>query len=238
MRRSPVRFRLALTLTTLLLLAACSGGGSTPVVVNQSITPCYGEGTPAVIEPAFDVWQASFEPLTPRPTPTSMTPTAGTPGAPTPTAPTAATRTATSIPTPQNILAVSVDTVNAASASEFRLTVACQGTVVIPSTIDGMACTFPPPPLMPGDMPQCPSARVDLNDFGFGNLRRVGCLIEIGPTQPLDVGVGMCNDPTHTDYRLNVKLSNQPALSLTLPAHNCRATQSCLQEVFGINVGN
>lgn len=233
MRRSPIRFRLALALSTLLLLAGCSGGGSTPIVVNQSITPCYGDDgpTPGVIEPAFDVWQASLEPLTPRPTPTSMTPTAGTPGAATPTAPTAATRTATPTATPQNILKVSVDTVNAGSASQFRLTVACQGMVVVPATLDGQECAFPPP-----GATQCPSATVYLNDFGFGGLRRVGCFIEIGPTEPL--GIGMCTDPTHADYRLDVKFNNQPALSLNLPAHNCRATQSCLQEVFGINVGN
>lgn len=235
MRRSPVRFRLALALTTLLLLAACSGGGSTPIVVNQAITPCYGEGTPGVIEPSFDVWQALLEPLTPRPTATAMTPTPETPGAPTPTAPTAGTRTATPTATPQNILEVKVDTVNTATASTFRLTVACQGAVVIPATFGNKEppepCTFPPP----GDVTYCPlDESVTLSQFN--SLRRVGCLIEIGPGEPL--GVGMCADDRQADYRLDVKFNNQPALSLTLPAHNCRATQSCLQEVFGINVGD
>jgi hypothetical protein len=208
-----------------LLLAACGGGSSTSSVVNQAITPCYGDGpTPGVIEPSFDVWQASFAPPTPRPTP-SATPIRGTPVAPTATA-------APTFTPQENILAVDVDTVGSGSASPFRLTVACQGTVVVPATIGGMACAFPPP----GDIQTCPSASIDLTTLGFVNFRRLSCLIEIGPTEPL--GVGMCADPGHADYRLTVTLNGQTPLSLTLAANNCRAPQSCLHDVFGIDVGS
>jgi hypothetical protein len=145
----------------------------------------------------------------------------------------APTATAVATFTPQeNILAVNVDTVDSASASPFRLTVACQGTVVIPATISGMACAFPPP----GDVQTCPSASIDLTPLGFGDLRRIGCLIEIGPSEPL--GAGMCADPGHAGYRLTVTLNNQTPLSLNLDAHNCRAPESCLHDVFGIDVGS
>jgi hypothetical protein len=224
MRCSTVPCRVLLVLPAL-LLAACGGGGSsTSSVVNQSITPCYGDGpTPGIIEPSFDVWQASFAPPTPRPTGTA-TPL-GTPGAPTATAlPTA---------TPQeNTLNVSVNTVDSASASSLQLTVACQGTVVVPAINNGMSCAFPPP----GDIQTCPSASIDLTKLGFVNFRRIGCLIEIAPTEPF--GVGMCADPTHAGYRLNVTLNGQTPLSLTLAAHNCRAPESCLHDVFGIDVGS
>jgi hypothetical protein len=225
MRCLPSRCCLLLALPTL-LLAACGGGGSsTSSVVNQSITPCDGAELPTPdATPAFDVWQASFAPPTPRSTPTA-TPIRGTPVLPT------ATAAPTFTPQP-NILAVSVDTVDSASASPFRLTVACQGTVVIPATTIGMTCTFPPP----GDVQTCPSANPDLTPLGFGDFRRIGCLIEIGPTEPL--GAGMCADPGHAGYRLKVTLNGQTPLSLTLAAHNCRAPESCLHDVFGIDVGS
>src|SRR5258706_7585075 len=113
MRCPTASCRLLLALLAL-LLAACGGGGSsTSSVVNRAITPCYGDGpTPGVIEPSFDVWLASFAPPTPLATPTSPP---GSPGPPTPV-PTAPT------PTPHDLLEIGVDTVNAASASEFRLT--------------------------------------------------------------------------------------------------------------------
>lgn len=219
-----------------LLLAACGGGGnSSSSVVNQAITPCYGADLPTPnATPAFDVWQANFAPSTPIPTPSAPL---GSPGPLTPT-PTAGT------PTPQGLLEVSVDTVNAASAAEFRLTVACQGTVVAETTGTspagtGMPCSFPPPSNGTSDTtPLCPSVMLYLSDFGFSDLRRLGCLIEIGPTQPLGIGVGMCADPTHADYRLTVTLDNIAPFSLILAAHNCRAPESCLQDVFGIDVGS
>ena len=225
MRCSPPRPYGLLLVLAALGVAACSGGSSTSSVVNQSITPCYGDGpTPGIIEPSFDVWQVNFAPATARPTPTA-TAIRGTPVLPT------ATAVPTFTPQPQ-VLAVSVNTVDSGSASPFRLTVACQGTVVIPATIDGMDCAFPPP----GVIDTCPSKSPDLTPFGLGDLRRVGCLIEIAPTEPF--GVGMCADPTRAGYRLNVTLNGQEPLSITLAAHNCRAPESCLHDVFGIDVGS
>jgi hypothetical protein len=215
-------------------LAACSGGGnSVSKVQEQVITPCFGpiatfaiaETTPTII-PAFDVWQAIFAPGTPRPTATS-TPTFRTPPAiPATPAPTA---------TPEDrILFVSVDTGDQNTASQFRLTVACQGTVVVPATFDGMLCTFPPP----GPGPDvCPKASINLNQLGFADQRHVACLIEVGPGEPL--GFGTCSDPDRAGYKLTITLNNQAANSLTLAAHNCRpqgAAQSCLQDVFGIAI--
>jgi hypothetical protein len=131
-------------------------------------------------------------------------------------------------------LVLSVDTIGPVYASEFRLTFACQGVVVF-STIQGAACTFPPPSNGSGETPQCPFESMPLGDLA--NLARVGCLAEIVPTQPLDIGVGACADPSRADYKLRVTLDDQP-LSLVLVAHNCRTDESCLQANFGINVGD
>lgn len=228
-RLLPAVFR-TLAVSIVVSLAACSGGGNgISKVQEQVITPCFGpiatfamaETTPTIV-PAFDVWQAIFAVSTPRPTATS-TPTFRTPPAITATpAPTA---------TPEaRILFVSVDTGDQNTATQFRLTVACQGTVVVPATFSGMSCTFPPP-----EGPDvCPEVSINLNNLGFADLRHVACLIEIGPGEPL--GFGTCTDPNRAGYKLTLTLDNQAANSLALTAHNCRATESCLQEVFGIPI--
>ncbi len=230
MRRLSSAILRTLAVSTLVSLAACSGGGNgNSKVQEQVITPCVGpiatfamaETTPTIV-PAFDVWQAIFAASTPRPTATS-TPTFRTPPAITTTpAPTA---------TPEaRILFVSVDTGDQNTATQFRLTVACQGTVVIPATFGGMLCTFPPP-----EGPNvCPEVSINLNDLGFADLRHIACLVEVGPGEP--VGFGMCSDPDRAGYKLTLTLNNQAANSLALEAHNCRATESCLQQVFGIPI--
>src|SRR6185369_13958844 len=83
-------------------------------------------------------------------------------------------------PAGRNDLTVTVDTVNAEHAAEFRLTVACQGVLLDGSpTIAGMPCSFPPPPNADGALPECP--RLALADSGLGGLARARCLIEVVP---------------------------------------------------------
>jgi len=191
MYRSLTRLALGAALAAAALLAACGGSAPTPTNVTASIEPC-NQGLPA-----FDVWNANFE------------------------------------PSGRSQLIVAVDTTNAEFASEYRLTVACNGAVVA-ATFSGQPCQFPPPSAS-GETPQCPLASVDLSSFA--NLSRVGCLAEVVPTQPLLVGVGECADPTRADYQLRVTLDNTAALTLTLDARDCRAPESCLHDQFGIDTG-
>jgi hypothetical protein len=131
-------------------------------------------------------------------------------------------------------LVLSVDTIGPQFASEFQLTFVCQG-VVLFTTIQGAACTFPPPSNGTDGTPQCPYESMPLGNLG--DLARVGCLAEIVPTQPLGIGVGACADPSRADYKFQVTLDNDE-LPLDQLAHDCRAQTSCLQEFFSIPVGN
>jgi hypothetical protein len=212
MRSPHARNLLSAALLALAVLAGCSGGSSIPATVTGSIEPCYAPPTP----PAFDVWQGSFGTSNSNPTanPTSQTP----------------------IPTPTAIvLTVNVNTINSENASEFRLTVSCLGAVVIPATTTGAPCSFPPPARTPGETPECPLASVDLTSLGLANLGRVTCLAEIGPTEPLDTGVGACANPSRADYALRMDINNSP-VGLDLVAHDCFAQDSCLMEFFGITL--
>ncbi len=136
-------------------------------------------------------------------------------------------------PNGRQVLLATVNTVNDDTASEFRLVVACNGKVVI-DTLNGVNCAFPPPALSQGT-PRCPLATVDVNTIPPPG--QIQCLAEIGPTQPLGVGIGACADPAIARYEIAMKIDNA-FLALALVAHNCRAQSSCLEERFGIDVGN
>lgn len=140
-------------------------------------------------------------------------------------------------PAGRNDLTVTVDTVNAGHAAEFRLTVACQGVMLDGSpTIAGMPCSFPPPPNADGALPECP--RLEVADSGLGGLARARCLFEVVPTEPLGIGNGLCADPGDQgigQYRLNATVGGAK-LTLTQIADDCSAAESCLATYFGINV--
>jgi len=128
-------------------------------------------------------------------------------------------------------ISAAVDTLRGGTAAEFRLVVACQGEIVAEAT-DGIACSDPVPPRDPGDSPECAAVDIDVADIP--NNQRIECLVEVGTTQPLRIGEGNCVDPAVADYRLLMKIDTA-SLALDLVADDCRATSSCLREMFGID---
>lgn len=183
---------------------ACSGGGSNAGPVNQQIEPCAGAVQPTATPG-------------PQPTPSVW--------------PVFDVWRMNADPSDHTTLVVSADTTDAETAAELRLTVACQGTIIA-QTIDGMPCSFPPPPNAPGAMPECPLATIPLGSLS--NLLRIGCLIEVGPTEPLGIGAGVCANPDRAQYRLRAALDEDDQ-SLGLAARDCQAPESCLVSYFGIN---
>jgi hypothetical protein len=129
-------------------------------------------------------------------------------------------------------IAVTVDTRDGTSASEFRLVVACQGEVVV-DTIDGAACSHTPPSNPGEGPPECPFEIIDIDDIPASP--RVECLAEITSTEPLDVGVGRCANPAEAKYTLLMVSDDRP-LALDLVADDCRDDESCLEKQFGIDV--
>jgi hypothetical protein len=216
MRRSLPPSLLACALVS--LLGCGGGGGKSPGSVTQRIEPCEGASLPTATVAGTPSTTAS-----PPPEPTA---------APT-FVPVSDVWSIDFNPADRAELAVSLDTINAADAAEFRLIVACLGSVVA-QTIGGAPCTFPPPPNAPDAVPECPVAGINLANYVA--LARVSCLIEITPTQPLDIGSGVCANPQRAQYRLTAMV-DQDRVGLTLAAHDCQAPQSCLQTYFGINVG-
>jgi len=133
-------------------------------------------------------------------------------------------------PLGRQTITATVDTRDRSTASETRLVVACQGEVLI-DTIGGRVCSKQPPS-KPGDpIPECPLASIRVSDIDFSN--RIECLAEVTTTEPLDIGVGVCADPAVADYEIRLTIDGQ-GLALDLEADNCRADESCLEEMFGI----
>jgi len=128
-------------------------------------------------------------------------------------------------------ISAAVDTLNGATAAEFRLVVACQGEVVAEAT-SGIPCSEAVPPRDPGDAPECPAVEIDVADIE--NTQRIECLAEITTTEPLRIGAGDCVDPAVAEYRLLMKIDTA-SLALDLVADDCRATSSCLNTMFGID---
>lgn len=136
----------------------------------------------------------------------------------------------------RNTMRVTVDTTTADRAAEFRLTVACQGTVLADGvTIGGMPCSFPPPSSTPGVTPECPEVTFGPLPNNLGALSRVQCLFEIVPTEALGIGTGLCADPGRSQYRLTVTVGSDQ-LPLSQEADNCQAPESCLSTFFGVNL--
>jgi hypothetical protein len=93
---------------------------------------------------------------------------------------------------------------------------------------------YPRPPLRGGgDDPECPFLIIDVDDLDFDDDGRIECLAEIGTTQSLDVGTGGCTDAAAANYRLRMQIDSA-ALALDLVADDCRAPDSCLESVFGV----
>jgi hypothetical protein len=51
-------------------------------------------------------------------------------------------------------------------------------------------------------------------------------------TPPLDIGVGVCADPAVAEYEIRMTIDGQD-LALDLAANDCRADESCLEEILG-----
>ncbi len=132
-------------------------------------------------------------------------------------------------------ISAQVDTLDSATAAEFRLVVACQGEIV-EEEIDGRVCTHQPPQRGPGDTPECPLILIDVEDLDFDDDDpdgRIECLVEIGTTESLDIGTGGCTDAAAAGYRLRMQI-DAAALALDVAADDCRDEESCLESMFGL----
>ena len=129
-------------------------------------------------------------------------------------------------------IVVAVDTRDGATASEFRLVVACEGEVLV-NTTDGAACSHTPPSKSDQGEPECPFDVIDIADIP--DAPRIECLAEITSTEPLDIGVGRCADAAEAKYTLRM-VTDDNALALDLVADDCRDDDSCLEKQFGIDV--
>lgn len=128
-------------------------------------------------------------------------------------------------------ITATVDTLDASTAAEFRLVLACQGEVVA-EAIGGLACREPPPKRAGANgSPECPLIEVAVADIDFDS--RIECLAEVTTTEPLDIGSGACADAARADYRILMTIDSSP-LALDLVADDCRDDESCLQSMFGI----
>lgn len=209
---------ISIGLATLSLIACSSGGGKKATgSATQRIQPCIGAPAPATATVA------------------GSPPATATPGGETPTPvlwPVFDVWDIDVTPNGHNQLIIAVNTTGSGTASEFRLSVACQG-LLFAEVIDGQACAFPPPPNAPDAMPQCPVASIDLG--ALNRLSRLTCLAEVVPTEPLDIGSGLCTNPDRADYRLSATI-NGNGLPLSIAADDCVAETSCLGAFFNINV--
>jgi hypothetical protein len=126
-------------------------------------------------------------------------------------------------------ITATVDTVDRSTASEFRLVVACEAEIVF-DTIGGRSCSKQPPSRPGEPIPECPFASIAVSAIDFSN--RIECLAEVTTTQPLDIGVGVCADPAVAEYEIRMTIDGQD-LALDLAANDCRADESCLEEILG-----
>lgn len=134
-------------------------------------------------------------------------------------------------PNDREVITARVDTRSEATAAEFRLVVACQGEIVA-EEIGGSACTYTPPRRGTGRTPECAYIEIEIDDLDFdGGF--IECFAEIGTTQSLGVGTGACADAEVAEYSFRMTMDFD-ALALDLVADDCRAEESCLESMFGL----